>query len=264
MADKSGGSRDARRTRTTTRPTLRYERELLRTGLRWLAAVDEVGRGSLAGPVTVGVVLVDLSVRTAPAGLRDSKLLTPAHREQLAPRLRRWAPAWAVGHASAAEIDAIGILRALRLAGARAFADLPERADLVLLDGSYDWISRPEPTLFDEPDDAAPIPVRTRVKADLRCASVAAASVLAKTTRDALMVELARDHPRYGWELNKGYASPEHRQALLELGPCEHHRRSWNLLGGAFAADSTEAGDDVGAFGDPMPGDAVVAGAGEP
>ena len=111
----------ARGTRTTARPSgrrpsLRYERELLRGGARWLAAVDEVGRGSLAGPVSVGVVLVDLSVGTAPTGLRDSKLLTPAHREALAPKLRRWAPAWAVGHASAGEIDAYGILPALRLA----------------------------------------------------------------------------------------------------------------------------------------------------
>ena len=122
----------------TSAPTLRYERELLRGGVRWLAGVDEVGRGSLAGPVTVGVVLVDLTVRTAPTGLRDSKLLTPAQRQALAPRLRRWAPAWAVGHASAAEIDAVGILRALRTAGERALAQLPERPQQVLLDGSYD------------------------------------------------------------------------------------------------------------------------------
>jgi ribonuclease HII len=201
--------------------------------VRWLAAVDEVGRGSLAGPVSVGVVLVDVAVRTAPTGLRDSKLLTPAARDALVPRLRRWAPAWAVGHASAAEIDAIGILRALRLAGERAFAALPERPQLVLLDGSYDWVTRPQPTLFDEPEpDGSPLRVTTRVKADLTCASVAAASVLAKTTRDAMMVELSSAHPAYGWEVNKGYASPEHRAALLEHGPCVQHRRSWNLLGG--------------------------------
>ncbi|MGC4015822.1 MAG: ribonuclease HII [Luteolibacter sp.] len=170
------------------------------------------------------------SCKTAPAGLRDSKLLTPAARERLVPRLRRWAPAWAVGHAGADEIDEYGILRALRLAGERALAQLPEAPDHVLLDGSYDWLTRPAPTLFDEPDDTPPVRVTTRIKADLRCAGVAAASVLAKTTRDAIMVEHAREHPAYGWAVNKGYASPEHRTALLTHGPCVLHRRSWNLL----------------------------------
>ena len=144
-----------------------------------------------------------------------------------------------MGHASAAEIDAVGILRALRTAGERALAQLPERPQQVLLDGSYDWLSRPQPTLFDaaDPAGAEPPPVRTRIKADLTCASVAAASVLAKTTRDTLMVELAGEYPTYGWDLNKGYASPEHRAALLAHGACPHHRRSWNLLGGDLADD---------------------------
>ena len=221
-------------------PSLRHERELLRGGVRWLAGVDEVGRGSLAGPVTVGVVLVDLTVRTAPTGLRDSKLLTPAQRQALVPRLRRWAPAWAVGHASAAEIDAVGILRALRIAGERALAQLPERPQQVLLDGSYDWLVPPaaHPVRRGRPRRAPNRrPCRTRIKADLTCASVAAASVLAKTTRDTLMTELAGEYPTYGWDLNKGYASPEHRAALLAHGACPHHRRSWNLLGGDLADD---------------------------
>ncbi|MBI1377769.1 MAG: ribonuclease HII [Frankiales bacterium] len=221
-------------------PSLRVEREILRSrGVRWLAAVDEVGRGALGGPVTVGVVLVELETRAAPAGVRDSKLLTPAARERLVPRLRRWAPAWAVAHASAEEIDAVGILRALRLAGERAFAALPERPDHVLLDGSYDWVSRPAPALFDDdgaPSDpdawSAPPPVTVRVKADMSCSSVAAASVLAKTTRDALMVGLAARFPAYGWDVNKGYASPEHLEALRAHGPCEEHRRSWAIPGG--------------------------------
>lgn len=219
---------------------MRVERDLLRSrGARWLAAVDEVGRGALGGPVTVGVVLVDLDTRSAPTGVRDSKLLTPAARERIAPRLRRWAPAWAVAHATAAEIDAIGILRALRLAGERAFATLPHRPDHVLLDGSYDWLSRPAPALFDDtgglvdPDLwVEPPPVTLRVKADLSCSSVAAASVLAKTTRDALMVRLAVEHPEYGWEVNKGYASPEHLEVLRAVGPCDQHRRSWAIPGG--------------------------------
>jgi ribonuclease HII len=228
-------------------PSLRFERELLRsTGIRWLASVDEVGRGALGGPVSVGVVLIDLDTRSAPSGVRDSKLLTPIARQRMVPRLRRWAPAWAVGHASPAEIDALGILRALRLAGERAFAQLPLRPDHVLLDGSYDWITRPAPTLFDDDGDAADLaalPVTMKVKADMSCSSVAAASVLAKTTRDALMVELAVEHPAYGWEINKGYASPEHMDALRRLGPCEQHRRSWAIPGGA--RDPARPGADV-------------------
>jgi len=228
----------------STAPSLRYERELLRSlGVRWLASVDEVGRGALGGPVTVGVVLVDLETKAAPTGVRDSKLLTPAARVRLVPRLQRWAPAWAVGHAEAWEIDSVGILRALRLAGERAFAQLPVRPDHVLLDGSYDWVSRPAPALFD--DDGAPSdpgawveppPVTLRIKADMTCSSVAAASVLAKTTRDALMVGLAGRHPAYGFDVHKGYASPEHLEALTRHGPCEDHRRSWAIPGGRGAA----------------------------
>lgn len=213
-------------------PTLRHERALLRGGHRWLAGIDEVGRGALAGPVTVGVVLVDLSVRTAPRGLRDSKLLTPEVRRVLAPKIRRWAPHHAVGHASPDEIDRWGILRALRVAGERALAQIPVPPDVVLLDGSYDWLTKPragEPTLFDDEDAWAPpaYRVRTMIKADLTCAAVAAASVLAKTERDAWMVQLARQHPGYGWEANKGYATPDHWAALDVHGPCLLHRRSW-------------------------------------
>jgi ribonuclease HII len=239
----------------STAPSLRVERELLRSrGARWLASVDEVGRGALGGPVTVGVVLVDLQTKAAPTGVRDSKLLSPAARERLVPRIRRWAPAWAVAHASAEEIDAIGILRALRLAGERAFAQLPVRPDHVLLDGSYDWVSRPAPALFDEDGTVAdpdawdePPPVTVRIKADLSCSSVAAASVLAKTTRDALMVELAAEHPAYAWEINKGYASPEHLAALRGLGPCAQHRRSWAIPGGRGEVDPALVDEELGA-----------------
>jgi ribonuclease HII len=233
-------------------PSLRIEREMLRSrGIRWLASVDEVGRGALGGMVTVGVVLIDLDTPSAPSGVRDSKLLTPAARERLVPRLRRWAPSWAVAHASAQEIDDLGILRALRLAGERAFTQLHHEPDHVLLDGSYDWITRPAPALFDEDGsladlDAAPpaYSVTVRVKADMTCSSVAAASVLAKTTRDAIMVELAHEHPAYGFEIHKGYASPEHREALESHGPCVQHRRSWSIPGG-YADLARDAGTEV-------------------
>lgn len=213
-----------------TAPTLRYERELLRSGVTAIACADEAGRGALCGPVSVGVVLVTERTRTAPQGVRDSKLLSEQRRMDLAPKIRRWAD-HAVGMASAAEIDEIGIIAALRLAGHRALAALPVRADLVLLDGNHDYLTpAAQASLFAEPQGEVP-PVVTRVKADLRCAGVAAASILAKTARDAIMVDLSREFPDYRWEENKGYAAPEHLDALRRLGPTAHHRVSWSLPG---------------------------------
>jgi ribonuclease HII len=226
------------RTPTSKPPGLRHERELFTSGVRLLAGMDEVGRGSLAGPVSVGIVVIHADVRRPPTGLRDSKLLTPAYRHALVPRIRRWASASSVGHASATEIDAMGLTAALRLAGRRAFDALPSghRPDLILLDGNYDWFSPPrQGDLFDDagPDVDDVPPVVTRIKGDLRCASVAAASVLAKTQRDAMMIEYARTYPAFGWDENKGYASPGHQAALAELGPCPLHRLSWRLGDGA-------------------------------
>ncbi len=217
-----------------TAPSLRRERALLRAGHHRVAGVDEVGRGALAGPVSVGVVVVTAATPSAPVGLRDSKLLTPEARERLAPRLRRWADGWAVGHAEPEEVDALGVLRALRLAGSRALAEVGLRPDAVVLDGDYDWLTRPEPPAACAalPGAVGPAPaVHTQVGADLRCAAVAAASVLAKVTRDAIMVERAPRHPQYGWHRNKGYSAPEHVAALAEHGPCAQHRRSWRLPG---------------------------------
>ncbi len=212
-------------------PHLRHERVLLRDGARLVAGMDEVGRGSLAGPVSVGVVVIDARTRSAPQGVADSKLLTPASREALLPALRRWGLARAVGHATADEIDALGIMAALRLAGTRALTAVTEvvgPVDALLLDGNHDWLTA-TPTLFEAALEA-PLPrVHLRIKADRSCASVAAASVLAKCERDALMVALSDEHPAYRWAENKGYASPEHMEALRAHGPSPLHRRSWNL-----------------------------------
>lgn len=240
------------------RPSLRVERALQRDGHRVLAGMDEVGRGALAGPVSVGVVVIDEACRTAPQGVKDSKLLTPTHRERMVRPIQRWALAYAVGHASPAEIDDIGIMGGLRLAGTRALSAVVAAGvvpDLVILDGNHDWLTPPETVgLFAElpgpraapPSDtlgAALPPVTTMIKADLKCSSVAAASVLAKVERDTLMVRLSDDHPAYGWAGNKGYAAPDHLQALADHGPCELHRRSWRLPGlglDAGAADPSE------------------------
>ena len=206
------------------RPTLRLERELLRSGRRRLGAVDEVGRGSPAGPVYVGLVVVDASTGRPPAGIRDSKLLAPAAREALVPRIRSWAAGWALGSADPAEVDALGLTRALGLAGRRALAALEEAPDLLLVDGNHDWLTPVTP------DGAAVVPeVTTRVRADLTCTSVAAASILAKVARDSLMVRLADEFPAYGWDTNKGYGTVDHLDALRRLGPTPHHRISWRL-----------------------------------
>jgi ribonuclease HII len=201
------------------RPDLRTEKLLLRGGVGRLAAIDEVGRGALAGPVTVGVVVVTPAIGRVPPGLRDSKLLTPAARTALVTPIRRWAREYAVGHASSLEIDLFGILGGLRLAALRALAAL-DGIDAVLLDGNFNYLA-----------GSCDLPMHTRIKGDLTCAGVSAASVLAKTERDALMVTLAGDHPEYGFAENKGYSTPEHIEALRVHGPSRSHRTSWRLPG---------------------------------
>lgn len=203
--------------------TLRVERALLRESSpgTLLAAIDEVGRGALAGPVAVGVVVIDAATVAAPRGVRDSKECDQATRELLAPRVRAWALRSAVGMSSSAEIDAIGIVSALALAAARALNATGVRPDLVLLDGKHDWMSRVTPGSR----------VVTRIQADATCAAVAAASIIAKVTRDAHMVDLAQRQPEYNWGANKGYAAPDHVAALERLGPSPWHRVSWRLPG---------------------------------
>ena len=222
------------------KPSLRVERVLQREGHRLLAGMDEVGRGALAGPVSVGVVVIDDLCRSAPVGVKDSKLLSPKMRERMVPKIQGWATAYAVGHASPGEIDRHGIIVALRLAGTRALAALTVIPDLVILDGNHDWLTDPEKVgllglLEGRAGDAPVVPVVTIVKADLSCSSVAAASVLAKVERDAMMVALAAEVPGYAWQLNKGYSAPEHFAALQAHGPTVHHRRSWRLPGVSVA-----------------------------
>ncbi|EMY35827.1 ribonuclease HII [Arthrobacter crystallopoietes BAB-32] len=219
---------------TPKNPHLRFERSFTAQGLRMIAGADEVGRGALAGPVTVGMVVVDAAAVKALKGVRDSKLLSPKDRELLVPRIQAWAAAYGVGHASPEEIDAIGLTAALRLAGTRAWQAVLEtaRPDAVILDGNFNWLSPVEqPSLFEEDGGTGcDAPVHTRIKADLNCLSVAAASVLAKVERDTLMAGLALEHPAYGWDINKGYATAAHRTALTEYGPSAVHRRSWRLM----------------------------------
>ena len=163
-------------------------------------------------------------VGRVPAGLRDSKLLTPAARRALVDVVDRWCLDHAVGHASAAEVDALGLTAALGLAGVRALGALSVRPDAVLLDGSHDWLGPP-----DGPGRGAVPPVTTRVRADRTCASVAAASVLAKVARDRVMVDLDGQHPGYGWAANKGYGTGDHLAGVERLGLTVHHRHTWRF-----------------------------------
>lgn len=235
-------------------PSRRLERELLASGHRLVAGMDEVGRGALAGPVTVGVVVVDDTTGRTPAGLRDSKLLRPHVRERLCGPIRRWARASAVGHAGPDEIDRYGIIAALRMAGNRALARLAEEGvvpDVVVLDGKHDWLTHP-PHMPPLPVSGPQLPVVMRIKGDLTVTSIAAASVLAKCERDAIMVDLAARHPAYGWEANKGYSAREHVAALRELGPTELHRRSWRLPTAAdLLDDDAPAAADLAAAAEP-------------
>jgi len=204
------------------RPHLRVEKQLMRDGVTRLAAMDEVGRGALAGPVSVGVVVVTPDIKRVPPGLADSKLLTPQARQQLVAPVRRWVCEYAVGHAGADEIDTIGIIAALRAAGRRALSALSGPVDAVLLDGNHNSLKEPA-------EEIVGPPVHLRIKADLTCAAVAGASVLAKTERDAILIGLSPEYPVYGFVLNKGYGTPEHIAALREHGPSAVHRRSWRL-----------------------------------
>jgi ribonuclease HII len=201
-------------------PTLDVEREFFANGARVVAGMDEVGRGAIAGPVTIGVVAIDVNVGEIPAGLRDSKLMTPKRREAMVPLVKAWGIAWATGSATAAEIDKFGIVTSLGLAASRALQNLGVTPDVVILDGNTSFLM----------EEAGGPRIVTRIKADQDCACVSAASVIAKVERDALMTELHEQFPHYGWEGNKGYGAKVHTDAIKSHGLTDLHRKSWNLL----------------------------------
>jgi len=204
-------------------PTLEVETALHLAGARFVIGIDEVGRGAIAGPVAVGLCVVDVTVGSHPAGLRDSKMLSEKRRVALAPLTVDWAVHTSVGLASALEVDQIGIVAALGLAAKRGLVALHEAGanigeSVILLDGSHDWLN---------PALSAPLRVQTRVKADRDCSSVAGASVVAKVHRDTLMIEADARQPGYGWAGNKGYGSADHFAAIASLGATDLHRRTW-------------------------------------
>ena len=189
----------------------RYEAQAWRTGVTLVAGVDEAGRGPLAGPVVAAAVIIAPDRRIK--GLADSKVLTPEQRETLFHVISERAVAVGVGIIDQETIDRINILQATRLAMADALARLTVAPDLVITD-------------FVALRDLA-CPQRNRVDGDARCASVAAASIIAKVTRDRLMLEADRRFPEYGFARHKGYGTPEHLAALDRWGPCPLHRRTF-------------------------------------
>lgn len=177
----------------------------------YVCGVDEAGRGPWAGPVSAGAVILDPA--NLPVGIVDSKALTEKRREALATQIRGSALAWGVGFATVEEIETLNILAATGLAMSRAVEALQIAPRAALVDGNYAF--------------KLPCEVRTLVKGDSLSLSIAAASILAKTARDQIMIDLALHYPEYGFERHKGYASPVHVAALAKHGPCPAHRRTW-------------------------------------
>lgn len=206
-------------------PDLEVERRLLQAAPGGIViAIDEVGRGALAGPVSLAAVALDVTSSTAPEGVRDSKALSARRRQSLVTAIDSWVRASSVVDIPANRIDEVGIMRALgegAVAVARAVqAACDATPAIVLLDGNHDFL-RPVDDSWD---------VHTVVKGDATCASIAAASIIAKVHRDALMSQLHECFPHYGWDRNVGYGTAEHKRALERFGISEHHRRSWRLF----------------------------------
>lgn len=196
------------------RPDFSFEQSLLNRGSVRIAGVDEVGRGPLAGPVMAAAVILDPA--HIPEGLNDSKKLSPARRVAIAAQIHATATV-TIGAASVEEIDRINILRAAHLAMTRALHALAPSADTALIDGNM--IPK-----------GIGMPAHCLVKGDARSFSIAAASIVAKVARDAIMVDLAQQHPGYGWETNMGYPTAQHRERLKSHGATPHHRRSFKTV----------------------------------
>ncbi len=203
-----------------------FESAARERGFTLVGGVDEVGRGPLAGPVVAACVVAaePLFIR----GLNDSKLVRPEQRREIAETIKARATAWAVGVASVAEIDRLNIYWASVLAMERAIAALSAHPQYLITDAvRIRSFAGPQEPL---------------IRGDARCAVVAAASIVAKVYRDALLVELDREDPRYGFALHKGYATPAHIDALSRFGPCVHHRANWARVRDAQIAFEFDAG----------------------
>lgn len=194
-----------------SQPDYSFELAAMSRGARLIAGVDEVGRGPLAGPVMAAAVILD--PQNIPEGLNDSKQLSAKRRDYLAEWIQENCD-WGLGSCSVDEIEDLNIYHAAHLAMSRAVVGLRQVPDHVLIDGNK------IPKGINQSAEAI-------VKGDTRSLSISAASILAKVLRDRIMVDLAQQHPGYGWEVNAGYPTPAHKKALLDLGVTPHHRRSF-------------------------------------
>ncbi len=233
MASTTPTAAPLRRALRGRAPGLRAERALWDSGTGVVAGVDEVGRGSWAGPLTVAAVVADPDRRIYK--VRDSKMLTAAERETLHDRIRAWARAVSVGHATVTECTELGMADAQRLAARRAIDGLGLEVDHVLVDGKWNFLASPNDQAgngdgeSDIESDRGP-GVTTIVRGDASSLSIASASVVAKVTRDRLMVAAAERYPAYWFASNKGYPCPRHIAALAAWGPCAIHRRRWVFM----------------------------------
>ncbi len=195
-------------------PSLVVERELWANGDRLIAGVDEVGRGSWAGPLTVAAAVIPRGRRIYK--VRDSKMLNEHEREALYERVATWCTAWGIGHASPEECDRLGMSAAQRLAAKRAIDALGVVPDRILVDGRWDFVGTGN--------------TRMIVGGDATSLSIAAASILAKVTRDRMMRTMSSTFPGFDFDRNKGYPCPRHRAALAASGPTPIHRTSWSFM----------------------------------
>ena len=200
-----------------------YDTVLWNKGFCYLAGIDEVGRGPLAGPVVAAAVILDPQKKIYK--LNDSKKLSEKKRVALEPRIKEKALFWAVAEASVTEIDSMNIIQATFLAMKRAVDQLVFKPDFILVDG------RDFPT-FIYGDQGSPLPGRSLIKGDSISVSIASASIIAKVYRDKLMAKMSERHPQYGFEKHKGYGTRDHLDAILKNGPCELHRKKFirNIL----------------------------------
>ncbi|MEJ6512848.1 MAG: ribonuclease HII [Actinomycetota bacterium] len=210
----AGSVRQLRAGLRNSAPNLANEKELWAEGHSVVVGLDEVGRGSWAGPLVIGAAVVPQDRRVYK--LRDSKMLTEAERESMFDRVAEWCESWSLGIVTHQECDELGMSAALRLAASRAIALLGVVPARVLLDGSHDFVGGGI--------------TRTIVKGDATCVSIAAASILAKVSRDRMMRAEAENFPAFNFHRNKGYPCLRHRMALAALGPTTIHRRSWSYM----------------------------------
>jgi len=196
-------------------PTLDFETQLWSQGHNLVCGLDEVGRGSFAGPVVTGCVIFPSNI-ILPKGIKDSKLLTPKKREELSVIIKKEALYWAVGEIDVTCINEVGIGEATQLAFLKAIENLKQTPDYYLIDAFF----------IKNLDRGKQKPI---IGGDKICATISAASIIAKVYRDDLMRELHKEYPQYNWAQNKGYGTLEHREAIKKYGLCRIHRKSFNL-----------------------------------